>query len=136
SMDVIWQRSDGLRRSLPVLSAEQWAELVIMSGEKVIVPIEALGTTLIALQSEMQQFVSQTVSSSTALVSETVTAAQHRLGQKNALEAHQPSPGEQLLGLMLQWYQLSGRLASVGERGLQPLLRQVKDNADRLEKRN
>lgn len=135
SIDVIWQRSDGLRHSLPLLSTQQWAELVIMSGEKVVVPIEALGTTFAALQSEMQQFLSQTVTTTSELVSETLAAAHHLAGQKGLSDERQPSPVEPLLRLVLHWYQLSGRLASVGERGIQPLLKQVRDNAERLEKR-
>lgn len=135
SMEVIWERSHGLLRSLPTLFAGQGTELYLMSSEKVVVPVEALGTTLAALQSQMQQFLSQTAATTSALAGDAMTVGSSVLPAPSTPE-NQDELGEHLLALLLAWYQLSGRLAFVAEQGLQPLLRQVQDNAARLTKRS
>ena len=94
-----------------------------------------LGTTLAALQSEMQQFLSQTAATTSALAGDVLAVGRSVLPASSTPE-NQGEPGEHLLALLLAWYQLSGRLACAAEQGLQPLLRQVQDNAVRLTKRS
>ncbi len=133
SMEVIWLRSNGLLRSWPIPDEQQWAEVLAMTKEKIEVPIEALGATVVALHGETQQFLAQTRETSGALVSGALSLATGRgSGESETLPA---ALGDPLINLALGWYQLWGRAAEVTEQGLRPILRQVQDNASRLGQR-
>ncbi|MEF8748886.1 MAG: hypothetical protein V5B31_13875 [Candidatus Accumulibacter propinquus] len=130
SLAVIHQRSNRLLRGATLREAHDWAEMGAMTHEKVTVPLESAVAMATALQNEAQQFVTQTTEASLAVAG----SAMALFGSRSADEfgARQLALGQALANVALCWYQLYGRAAAVAEQGMRPILRQVRDNAQRL----
>lgn len=133
SMEVISERSNGLVRGVTLRDSHDWAEMGLMTREKVTVPLESAAAMTSALQSQAQRFLTQISEATLAVVSSTMTLASSRSSED--FSARQTALCSSLLGVALSWYQLSGRAAEVAEQGLRPILRQVRDNSRRLDVR-
>ncbi|MEF8698143.1 MAG: hypothetical protein V5B32_10720 [Candidatus Accumulibacter sp. UW26] len=130
SLAVIWQRSNALRRGVMLQQQHDWKEMGLMTKEKVTVPIEALVAMGRALHAEALQFVP--ASGQAALA---VAGSAAALASGTALRTGQAALYRSLLDAAINGYQLWGRAATVAEAGLQPILRQVNGNAQRLGER-
>ncbi len=130
SMAVISERSNGLLRGATLRDSHDWNEMGRMTREKVTVPLASAVAMTSALQGELQQFLTQISEATLAVASSAMTLTSSRSAED--LSARQAALGSSLLDVALIWYQLSGRAAEVAEQGLRPILRQVKDNAQRL----
>lgn len=130
SMEVIAQRSNGLLRGAMLRERHDWAEIGQMTHEKLTVPLQALASMTSSMQSEAQQFLTQASAATLAVAGSAMTLASSR--SLEDFSARQTALCSSMLNFAMTWYQLSGRTAEVAEQGLRPILRQVKDNAQRL----
>ncbi len=133
SLEVIGERSNGLLRGATLRDSHDWNEMGLMTREKVEIPLEAVGAMASALQSEVQQFLTQISEATLAVASSSLTLASSR--NPEDFSARQAALCSSLLSVALSWYQLSGRTAAVAEQSLRPILRQVRDNSQRLRAR-
>ncbi|MCM8594984.1 hypothetical protein [Accumulibacter sp.] len=130
SMEVIGSRSSTLIRANTLRGSHDWPEMCTMTSEKLTVPLQAMLAMASAMQTETRQFLAEAGEAAAALASGAVgMTASGGAGEERGAPA---DLGHLLISSALVWYQLWGRAAEVLEQGLQPILRQVQSNADRL----
>ena len=130
SIEVITQRSYGLLRGHTAAEGHDWADMGLMTSEKVSVPIESLVAMATAMPAEVWKFWTRSGEAMSACASGALSLASSRSADE--LRERQAQFGQALLGSALVCYQLAGSAATVADAGLAPVLRQVLDNAERL----
>ena len=130
SMEVITQRSYGLLRGHTSGDGHDWEEMALMTREKVAVPLEGLAAMASALPGEVASFWTRTGEAMAACAGSAMSLAASRSVED--LRERQADLGEALVGSALAWYALFGSAATLTDAALAPLIRQVKDNAERL----
>lgn len=130
SMEVITQRSYGLLRGHTSADGHDWEEMALMTREKVAVPLEGLAAMMTTLPGEVARFWTRTGEAMAACAGSAMSLAASRSAED--LRARRTQFGEALVGSALAWYQLFGSAATLTDAALTPLIRQVRDNAERL----
>lgn len=133
SLEMIGECSATLLRSATLRERPDWSELAAMTREKATVPLESAVAMGWALQSEMQQFLTENSEASVAVAGCAVRLATGGSGEDSGRQ--QAALGDALLNLAIPWYQLSGRVAEILEQGLQPMLRDALGNSEGLARR-
>ncbi|HNI00353.1 MAG TPA: hypothetical protein PK958_15465 [Rhodocyclaceae bacterium] len=130
--DVVSLRYRRLLRSNPVAAA-YWAEVAQMNLEKVSVPIECAAAMASTLPVQTARFAAQT---GEALLG-CVRAASALVGTRSHEEIIVQTLGlvDAVGDLVTSFWQLAAYPAEVASAGVAPLLRQVDENRDRLNKR-
>lgn len=133
SAEVVAQRSSGLLRGNKDGSGRDWKEVARMTREKVAVPLEGIGAMVKALPGETTRFWVRTGEVVAASASSVVSLAGSRSVED--LRTRGARFGETLVDSALVWYQLFGSAATLTAAAVSPLVRQVRDNAERLGQR-
>lgn len=131
SMTVISHRRRRLLRAGPIPGASDWAELALMTHEKLQIPIESAVAMTSAIQNEARQFLTQGSEVALTVVGGAMALATSR--SVDEFRARQVALGEALIGAAVSWFELYGSVAEVAVQGLRPVLRQVEANEKRLE---
>jgi hypothetical protein len=133
SSAVISYRTRRLLRAGAFSRQADWDEVARMTREKVEVPLQAATAMGVAMLPVVKQFWTHSGQSMLACSSDTLSL----LGSRGPDEFHarQADLCATLINAGVGWFRLFGSLAEVASQGVAPLLRQVQDNAERLEKR-
>ena len=130
SAEVAAQSSYGLWRGRAPIAERDCEELMRMTRENVGASLEGTAAMMTLLPSESAKFWTRTAQAMAACAGAAAASlASSRNGED--LQARQKQFGATLVGSALAWYQLYAMAAKLTEAGVAPLLRQVKDNAQR-----
>jgi hypothetical protein len=130
SMAVISHRRRRLMRAGQISGASEWTELALMTHEKIQTPLESAVAMTAAIQTEAQQFLTQGGTTALTVVGGAMALASSR--NADEFRARQVALGEALIGAAVSWFQLYGSVAEIAAQSLQPVIRRVEANEERL----
>ena len=130
SVEVVTHRSYGLLRGHTAAEGHDWEEMALMSREKITVPLEGLAAMATLLPTEVAKFWMRTGEAMLACTGSAMSLAASR--SADDFKARQAQFGEALVGSALAWYQVFAGAAKLTDAALSPIIRQVRDNAERL----